>query len=246
MFEEVYLADLHIHSVLSPCAMRDMLPHCIILEAHEKKIDIIAITDHNACDNVHTAVKLGEQFGVWVIPGIEVETREEIHFLCYFPSVEALEDFHRHICYLLPFIPLDQAVWGEEWVINLEGGIQEKKPYLLTYPLSLSIENLVNTVTEWEGIVIPSHVDRKAYSILQVLGFIPPDLSFPVLEISRSCTVEQARTQFFLSDYRFLRSSDAHSLSEIGAAMTVFSMTSRSWSEFLLALHGAKGRSMHC
>ncbi len=46
------LADLHIHSVLSPCADRDMLPHCIILEAWEKNINLIAVTDHNACDNV--------------------------------------------------------------------------------------------------------------------------------------------------------------------------------------------------
>ena len=30
MPERVYRADLHIHSVLSPCAERDMLPHCII------------------------------------------------------------------------------------------------------------------------------------------------------------------------------------------------------------------------
>ena len=43
-----YKADLHIHTVLSPCGSLEMSPRNIVQEALKKKIDIIGITDHNS------------------------------------------------------------------------------------------------------------------------------------------------------------------------------------------------------
>jgi histidinol phosphatase-like PHP family hydrolase len=49
---QLYLAELHIHTVLSPCAEVEMIPPLIIQEAIDKGIKIIAISDHNASANV--------------------------------------------------------------------------------------------------------------------------------------------------------------------------------------------------
>jgi len=233
MAKGAFLADLHIHSVLSPCADRDMLPQCIVLEAWEKNIGLIAVTDHNACDNVEVTVTLGEKFGIWVIPGLEVETREEVHLLSFFPSLSQLYDFNQEIEKFLPLIPLKKEVWGEEWIISEEGEIKEKKRNLLVHPLDLSVEQVVDRVRNRGGIVIPAHVDRRSYSIISQLGFIPPDLEIKVVELSSHCSPETAVNELGLEGFRFLRFSDAHSLSQIGSATTSFMFSSfPSWGEF--------------
>jgi len=239
---EILVADLHIHSVLSPCARRDMLPHCIVLEALERGIDAIALTDHNACDNVAVTLELGGRFGLWVIPGIEIETREEIHLLSYFPTLELLASFNRVVEeHLLP-IPLERDIWGEEWVIDEEGNVREKKTNLLAVPLSLSLEEVVQEVEHCGGVVIPAHVDRKSYSIISQLGFIPSGLSLKALEASSFKEIEKMDSS--LTRYALLSFSDAHALEEIGRRTTSFFVASRSFDEFLLALSGEKERKV--
>jgi PHP family Zn ribbon phosphoesterase len=242
MPERVYRADLHIHSVLSPCAERDMLPHCIILEALEKHLDIIAITDHNSCENVQVTISLGEQFGVWVIPGMEVETREEIHFLTYFPTYQRVLSFYQVLQQFFQPIPLDENLWGEEWVIGAAGQIVEKKKELLTFPLSLTVEELYQLVVIQDGIIIPSHVDRSVYSIIGVLGFLPPYPPFPVLEISSALATSNARAKLKLNNCRLVRFSDAHALPQVGLVYTEFRMDRPCWVEFKKAINQMEGR----
>ncbi|HNX85999.1 MAG TPA: PHP domain-containing protein, partial [Bacteroidales bacterium] len=43
-----FTADLHIHTVLSPCGDLDMSPDIILSQAMAKKLDLIGITDHNS------------------------------------------------------------------------------------------------------------------------------------------------------------------------------------------------------
>ena len=244
MLERAYHADLHIHSVLSPCADREMIPHCIILEALEKQLDMIAVTDHNSCENVRTSISLGERFGVWVIPGMEIETREEIHFLTFFPTLDILESFYCFLQSHLHRVHIDESIWGEEWIVDEDGRIIEKKDYLLAYPLSFSVDELYRAVKNWRGIIIPSHVDHGAYSIIRVLGFIPPNLDFPVLEISPSISIKKAGMDFFLEKYRLACFSDAHTLSQIGSVHTDFIMEDRNWTEFEKAVYQKDGRDI--
>ena len=53
-----FFADLHIHTVLSPCGDLLMIPQNIIDKAIEVGLDMIAITDHNSAKNVETTVEL--------------------------------------------------------------------------------------------------------------------------------------------------------------------------------------------
>ncbi|HPU08745.1 MAG TPA: PHP domain-containing protein, partial [Candidatus Atribacteria bacterium] len=149
------------------------------------------------------------------------------------PSLSQRYDFNQEIEKYLPLIPLQEEVWGEEWIISEEGEIKEKKRNLLVHPLDLSVEQVVDRVRNRGGIVIPAHVDRRSYSIISQLGFIPPDLEIKVVELSSHCSPETAVNELGLEGFRFLRFSDAHSLSQIGSATTSFMFSSfPSWGEF--------------
>ena len=76
--------DLHIHSCLSPCADDDMTPWNLVGMARVKGLDVIALTDHNTARNTPEAMAAGEAYGVQVIPGMEITSREEVHILGYF------------------------------------------------------------------------------------------------------------------------------------------------------------------
>ncbi|MCK5547938.1 MAG: PHP domain-containing protein, partial [Thermoplasmata archaeon] len=52
--------DLHLHTCLSPCASNVMLPRVIVGEAKSKKLDFIAICDHNSSENTEAVKKAGE------------------------------------------------------------------------------------------------------------------------------------------------------------------------------------------
>ena len=76
--------DLHIHSCLSPCGDNDMTPANIVGMAAVKGLDVIAVTDHNSCKNCEAAMAAGEEYGVLVVPGMEICTAEEVHAVCLF------------------------------------------------------------------------------------------------------------------------------------------------------------------
>ena len=79
--------DLHIHSCLSPCANREMTPATIAGLCALNGADVIAIADHNSALNLPAAEKCCKAYGVKLLPALEANTAEEIHLLCYFPTV---------------------------------------------------------------------------------------------------------------------------------------------------------------
>ena len=71
-------ADMHIHSVLSPCGDIEMSPSAIVATARERGLDIIGLTDHNSTLNANVTRILGERVGLHVLMGAEVTTKEEV------------------------------------------------------------------------------------------------------------------------------------------------------------------------
>src|ERR1041384_7324653 len=100
-----FRADLHVHTVLSPCADVAMIPPLIVQKALERNIDLIAITDHNASANVRAVQKAAEGTNLIVLPGMEVQSREDIHLLTLFQDVERLEAWQGQVNSSLPDLP---------------------------------------------------------------------------------------------------------------------------------------------
>ncbi len=90
---KTYRADLHIHTLLSPCGDLSMTPANIVSEALRKKLDIIGITDHNSTRQAGLVGMLGAREGLFVLQGAEVSTREEVHCLVFFENPAELELF---------------------------------------------------------------------------------------------------------------------------------------------------------
>src|SRR3712207_5693336 len=77
-------ADLHTHTIASDGVLNI---NDLLLKANQKKLDIIAITDHDSIDSLDEALKLSKTLNIKVIPGIELTTlynNENIHLLGYF------------------------------------------------------------------------------------------------------------------------------------------------------------------
>src|SRR6185503_9464640 len=106
---------------LSPCAEVEMIPPLIVQRALEKQIDLIAITDHNASANVRAVQKAAEGTGLTVLPGMEVQSREDVHLLTLFESLEVLEEWQTQVDGALPNLPNNSEYFGEQFVVDETG-----------------------------------------------------------------------------------------------------------------------------
>ncbi len=86
-------ADLHIHSVLSPCGGLEMSPNSIMQRLKQFGIQWLAITDHNSMANCPAYQKVAEKEGLFFTWGIEIQSVEEIHLLAYFDDSSSAKEF---------------------------------------------------------------------------------------------------------------------------------------------------------
>ncbi len=207
--------DLHIHSALSPCGDNDMTPNNIINMALLKGLDAIAVTDHNCAENVEAVMKLGHKKGIVVVPGMEVQSKEEVHLLCYFAGLDRVLDFQRRVYNNLEG-ENNPDYFGEQLIMDEMDRVVGHNRRLLIGSTNLSVERIVDLVVREGGRVVPAHVDKKAYSIISNLGFIPPDLDIKSIEVSRPGNIAGLLHQYGqLKGYRIIHSSDAHRLEDI-------------------------------
>lgn len=209
--------DFHIHSALSPCGDKDMTPNNIVNMAAISGLDAIAVSDHNSVGNVRAAMEVAKECGIMVIPGMEVETAEEVHILTLYPSIEAAEYAAEEVYKHLPPIKNRPEIFGEQLKMNEEDEVVGIEDRLLISPTSLSIEGLFDLVKTAKGLFIPAHVDRHSYSVLTNLGFIPDNLDIKNIEMSKklTCVEDYLNQRPDLRGYRIFRNSDAHYLENI-------------------------------
>ncbi len=231
------------HTVLSPCASVEMIPPLIIQQAEEQGIDIIAVSDHNAIDNISAVMQAAHGTAVTVLPAIELQTREEIHSLCLFDTLDAVESFYAQIRPSFPEIKNNPEFFGEQFVVDASGDFIRREERLLIVSCSLSLKEAWQAVQEHQGLLIPAHINRTIFGLLPVLGIIPTDIDIHILELSRHISPAQALQQYpFLKQYHLIQSGDAHMLEEM-IAPNVFEMEAPSTREIFKAITGQDGRS---
>jgi len=238
-----YRADLHIHSVLSPCGDLDMSPRNIIRHAVRRQIDILGITDHNSTRHGPLMRKLGKEHGVFVLTGAEVTSREEVHCLAFFETDEQLTSFQEYLDKeLMPFRN-DPGRFGHQVVVDKDDNIVDEVENLLIYSIDQGVDQIEQMVHSLEGLFIPAHVNRAINSILSQLGFMPSGIKADALEISRHV----GRKEFLdehpdLSHFTFIQSSDAHFPEDIGRVFSLFRIKEVNFGEIKMALACKEGR----
>lgn len=73
--------DLHVHSKMSDGTLT---PTEVVKLAYEKGLSAIALTDHDTVDGVEEAINAGKEYGVEVIPGVELSAEykgSDLHIL---------------------------------------------------------------------------------------------------------------------------------------------------------------------
>ena len=203
--------DLHIHSALSPCGDNDMTPNNIVNMSIIKGLDIIAVTDHNSCGNVRAVMKAaGDK--LLVIPGMEVETSEEIHVVCYFKNIEDAEKMWEIVKSHMNNIKNREEIYGEQLYMNEFDEVTAKEELLLVSATTMSIYEVIKYAKDCGGIAVPAHIDRSSYSVLANLGAVPEDLNIKALEITKK---NRAKLESEYKNYRIISNSDAHYLEDI-------------------------------
>ncbi|MEW6032442.1 MAG: PHP domain-containing protein [Bacillota bacterium] len=238
-----FTADLHVHTALSPCAEAEMTPLNIVGLCLENEVDIIAVTDHNSGENVRAVTEFAAGSGVTVWPGMEVQTREEVHLVTLFDNLAALEDWQEHVYARLPDRPNRPELFGEQLLFDGTGAVVGACPRLLLTSVDLSVSDVRREAERRGFVCYPAHIDRPAYSYLANLGFLPPSEEFAVLEISSiTSPAEVVRKLPQLRGRTLVASSDAHRLAELGRAGTVLRLAAPTLSEFRKAIAGRGGR----
>ena len=208
---KAYRAELHVHTVLSPCAGVEMIPPLIVREALQLGLQIIAITDHNATANISAVMQAARGTGLTVLPGMELQTREEVHLLCLFDTLEQTAAWQARVDKVLPDIPNNTEFFGEQFVVDATGEFIRREERLLSNSASIGLEIAAEMVKSLGGLAIPAHVDRKANGLLALLGLVPP--GFDALEISRHISPKDALERYpQIQGHPLIQSGDVHLL----------------------------------
>ncbi len=193
-----------------------MTPANIAGMAMLKGLDVIALTDHNTCRNCPALLAAAEEFGVLAVPGMEINTSEEVHAVCLFETLEAALDFDAYVyARLIPF-PNNEAVFGKQQIYNKEDQVCGTEPNLLINATTISFDGLWPLVRSFGGVMFPAHIDKSANSLIANLGFIPPDSAFTTAEVKDLRKLHGLKRENpYLEKCRIISNSDAHYLEHI-------------------------------
>ncbi len=221
-----------------------MLPPLIVQEALDKGIQIIAVTDHNATANIEAVQLAARGTDLVVIPGMELQTREEVHILCLFDTLDQVNELQRAVDRLLPPIANDPEHFGVQLIVDAQGELIATEDRLLLTSVDISFSEAFNLVNNLEGMFIPAHVNRKVYGLIEVLGFVPIDVKVEALEISRHIKPGDVARKFpQIKGYPLVQNGDVHRLDEF-LGVNHFHIAAPTIQEFRLALQGRENRSM--
>jgi predicted metal-dependent phosphoesterase TrpH len=238
-------ADLHVHTCLSPCGESEMTPRNIVRTCLEKKLDIIAICDHNSAENVNAVRKAAEGFELAVLAGIEITSAEEVHVLALFGDEEKVLVMQEYVYqHLLPG-DNDENLFGSQVVCNEHDEVKTKVKKLLIGGTAIPVDQLIDRIHSIGGLSIASHIDRESYSLLSQLGMIPDDLKLDALEVSKNKTVDMIRKEVAGTErFPLVTSSDAHRLEEIGQVSATLLLEKPTLDEIRMAFLGLHGRKI--
>jgi len=206
--------DLHMHSCLSPCADDDMTPANICGMAYIKGLQAIAVTDHNTGRNLPYVKEAADHYGLILLPGMEITTKEEVHLLGYFRDVDTAVKVGEIFCSHLPKMKNKPDYFGNQFVMNTDDEVVAVEDRLLIGATDLDLAECTAIIREYGGAAVPAHINR-GHGLLINLGLFPDEPDFPVVEVRPELPVMEK----LIAGRLQLHSSDAHHLGDISEAV---------------------------
>ena len=244
----VYYVDLHIHSVLSPCADLEMGASDIVNKSRSEGISIIAITDHNHVANFKALRDAAEASGepLLVLPGMEVQSMEDIHVVIIFPDEETAHKYKDWLWQKMPDIKNKNEKFGYQLIIDKDNNVLEQEEVLLIQGVMRTVDEISSEALKMGCIVILAHMDRPSFSYEAVLGQLPDEFQCSAIELSPLAI--DSEIPGWLKKYsgrNFIRSSDSHKIDQISRSRcTRMKLGGLSFEEVYLALRHENGREI--
>jgi PHP family Zn ribbon phosphoesterase len=218
------LYDFHIHSCLSPCGDDLMTPNNIAGMAFVAGLGIISLTDHNSCKNLPAMAKCCEKYKIKFIPGVEASSAEDFHITCYFDNLKSSKEFDKILSESMPPIINRPEFFGRQLVMDENDNFTDTEEKLLLNAGTLTAKQLVDLCHSLGGIAVYAHIDAQSYSVISVLGALPPEIDIDGVEFEK----KESREHFIncgliKSTLPYMFNSDAHYLEDIGKKENVFS-----------------------
>ena len=158
-----------------------MSPRAIAEQSRNKGLDIIAVCDHNSAENAGSVMRACSNKGVHVLPGMEINSREEVHSLAIFDSEEqarAMQEIvYRHLTGTNR-----PEIFGGQVVANEFDEVEGFNDRRLIGATQLGLNDVIREVHRLGGLSIASHIDRPSFGIVSQLGFISPDMELDAIE----------------------------------------------------------------
>ena len=180
-------------------------------------LNVVALTDHNSCANSAAFAQAAQKHGLLAIPGMELCTREEVHMVCLFPTLEQALAFSDYVAGKLPPIPNKPSVFGSQIRMDSEDAVLGEETLFLAGAADIGLYDLPKMMEKFGGLSFPAHIDRKSNSLLSQLGLWTSDLNFPLAEVTRYCPPDLFERKD-LQGLRHISASDAHDLTQISDA----------------------------
>ena len=229
--------DLHLHSCLSPCGDNDSTPGNIVGMAVVKNLDVIALTDHNTCKNCKAAMAIGREYGITVIPGMELTTSEEVHVLCLFHTLEDAMGFDAYVEPRILQIPNDPKAFGDQFICDENDEVVGSFSTLLISATDISFDKVDDALKPFNGVMIPAHIDKNSFSLMSNLGFVPPDTDFKCFELADMKNLHKLQeSNPYLRKCNVITDSDAHYIDRINEAVNTLYAKSNTIDDVLNAL----------
>ena len=149
-----------------------------------------------------------DYYGLILLPGLEITTREEVHMLGYFPTVELAVEAGEYFSSHLPPIKNKPGLFGNQYVMNTDDEVQAVEERMLIGATDLSLDDCAAYVRSHGGIAVPAHINRGSSGLLINLGFMPFEPEFPVVETALHLPLDERAVKGRMQ----LHSSDAHQL----------------------------------
>jgi hypothetical protein len=204
-----YAYDLHVHSILSPDADVLMTPNNIFNMAMLKKIDILAITDHNSMAQLPICAEIAQSYDILFVPGVELSLADQFHVLVYFKTLHDAQLFDQILNRYRSMKLIDIKNDMVQGITDIYDNIQSQFPYDLSEDLSLSLYELKKHLCAFHHLLVFAHIDRKKSSGLSCLP--DPDVDALELRPDHLSLIEHHQ----LKTYPIFHNSDAHEITMI-------------------------------
>ena len=177
--------------------------------------DVAALTDHNSCGNCEAFLKACEHYGILGIPGLELNTAEEVHVICLFEELPSALAFSRLVYTKLPDVRNRPEIFGEQRYSAWDGSVTGEEEKLLISASGIGIYEVASLAAKYGGTAYPAHIDRNSNSRLNNLGFWDGGMGFGLAELSMACPGDFPSRRKDLAGVSFIRASDAHRMEQI-------------------------------